>query len=77
MGDRGHNRHGPKRGRMPFGTEVGLGPGDIVLDAAQLPPHKRDTAAPPTFPPMSIVVKRSPVSSAELLFGKNDKCCIL
>ena len=24
---------------MPLGTEVGLGPGDIVLDGAQLPPE--------------------------------------
>jgi len=25
---------------MPLGTEVGLGPGNIVLDAAQLPHEK-------------------------------------
>jgi len=39
---------------MPLGTEVGLGPGDVVLHGAQLPP-KRGTA--PSFRPMSIVVK--------------------
>ena len=26
---------------MPLGTEVGLGPGDIVLDGDQLPPPQR------------------------------------
>jgi len=42
---------------MPFGTDVGLGPGHIVLDG--------DTALPaaPTFLPMSIVAKRSPISA--------------
>jgi len=30
---------------MPLGMEVGLGPGDIVLDGDPAPP-KRDTAAP-------------------------------
>ena len=30
---------------MPLGTEVGLGPGDIVLDGAQLP-HKKGHARP-------------------------------
>ena len=49
---------------MPLGTEVGLGPGDIVLDAAQLPPEVNA----PNFRPMSIVAKRSPISAtAELL----------
>ena len=44
---------------MPLGTEVGLGPGDIVLDG---------DPAPPTFQPMSIVAKQSLISAtAELL----------
>jgi len=44
---------------MPLGTEVGLGPGDIVLDGSP---------APPTFRPMSIVAKWSLISAtAELL----------
>jgi len=30
--------------RMPLGTEVGLGPGDIVLDGDPAPPMKRGTA---------------------------------
>ena len=31
---------------MPLGTEVHLGPGDTVLDGAQLPPPGKGTAAP-------------------------------
>jgi len=42
---------------MPLGTEVGLGPCDIVLDGDPAPPQKGGTAAP-TFRPMSIVAKR-------------------
>jgi len=52
--------------RLPLGTEVGLGPGNIVLDGGPAPPsQKRDTA--PNFRPISIVAKRSPISAtAEL-----------
>jgi len=50
---------------VPLGTEVGLGPGDIVSDPA--PPWKGNTAAP-IFRPMSIAAKRSLISTtAELL----------
>jgi len=35
--------------KMPIGTKVGLGPGHIVLDGAQLP--QRGTAPPPIFGP--------------------------
>jgi len=45
--------------KMPFGTEVGLGPSHIVLDgdAARSPsPHKR--AQSPNFRSLSIVAKR-------------------
>jgi len=53
--------------KMSLGTAVGLGPGDIVLDRNQLPPTDRGITAP-TFRPMSIVAKRSPISAtAELL----------
>ena len=45
--------------KMPLGTEVGLGPGDIALDGDPVP-HEEGTAAP-TFPPMSIVAKRWPI----------------
>jgi len=51
---------------MPLGPEVGLDPGDIVLDgdSASL---KRGHSTP-SFQPMSIVAKRSPISAtAELL----------
>jgi len=46
---------------MPLGMEVGLGLGDIVLDGDPAPPE-RGTAAP-SFRPMSIVAKRSPISA--------------
>ena len=47
---------------MPLGKEVGLGAGDIVLDGNQAPPQK--SAAAPSFRPMSIAAKRSPISAA-------------
>ena len=51
---------------MPLGTEVGFGPGDIVLDWVQLPLAKKSTV--PNFRPVFIVAKRSPISAtAELL----------
>jgi len=55
--------------KMSLGMEVSLSPGDKMLDRhAALPLAERGTAAP-TFRPMSIVAKRSPISaSAELLF---------
>jgi len=40
--------------KMPLGVEVGLRPGDIVLDGDQLS-QKGTHAAAPTFRPMSIV----------------------
>jgi len=40
---------------MPLGMEVGLGPGDFVLDGVVAPPK---AAQPPSFRPMSIVAKR-------------------
>jgi len=54
--------------KVPLGTEVGLGPGDIVLDGDPAPsPTERGTAAS-TFWPMSFVAKRSPISAtAELV----------
>jgi len=35
--------------RMPLGTEVGLGPADIVLDGDPAPPTQMGTAALPNF----------------------------
>jgi len=53
---------------MPLGTEVGLGPGDIVLDGDRASPTKGAQQPPPHFQPMSIVAKRSLISAtAELL----------
>jgi len=46
---------------MPLGTEVGIGPGHMVLygDAASPPlPRKGGGRAAPNFRPMSIVAKR-------------------
>jgi len=40
---------------MPFGTEIDLGPGHIVLDGDPAPLPKKDTV--PNFWPMSIVAK--------------------
>jgi len=37
---------------MPLGTEVVLGPGDILLDGDTAPPKREQ---PPNFRPMSIV----------------------
>jgi len=34
---------------MPLGKEVGLGPGDVVLDGDPPLPTDRGTAAPPHF----------------------------
>jgi len=49
--------------KMPLGKEIGLGPGNIVLDGDPAP-----TAAPPHFQPMPIVTKWSPIAAtAELL----------
>jgi len=53
---------------MPLGTEVGLGPGHIVLDGEPALPSPKKGTLPPNFRPMSIVAKRSPISAtAELL----------
>jgi len=45
---------------MPLGTELGLGPGDIVLDGGPAPPKGH---TPPNFRPMSIVAERSSISA--------------
>ena len=44
--------------KMPFGTEVGFGPGHIVLDGDPSPPERGTAAPPPYFRPMFIVAKR-------------------
>ena len=59
---------------MPLGTEVDLGPGDIVRWGPSSP---LKGTQPPTFRPMSIVAKRSPISAtAQLLvmgMGETDE----
>jgi len=42
---------------MPLGTEVGLGPDDIVLDGDPVPLPKKGAEPPPKFRPMSIAAK--------------------
>jgi len=37
--------------RIPLGTEVGLSPGDIVIDGAQLLPRLKGHSPPPNFGP--------------------------
>jgi len=55
---------------MPLGTEVGLGPGHIVLDGDPVGRQRRLQQPLPTFRPASIVAKRPPISAtAELLFN--------
>ena len=44
--------------KMPLGMEVGLGPGDFVLNGDPATPEKRAHSLTPNFWPMSIVVKR-------------------
>ena len=57
--------------KMPLGTQVGLGPGHIVLEwDPALPPRKRHSSPP--FRSMSIVAKRLFISAtAELLYTKH------
>jgi len=53
---------------MPLGTEVGLGPGHIVLDGDPAPAKG---AQPRNFRLVSLVAKRSPISAtAEHLFAR-------
>jgi len=57
--------------KMPLGRQVGLGPGDIVLDRTQLPLKGHS----PTFRPMFDVAKRSPISAtAEHLLTELTIC---
>jgi len=47
--------------KMKLGTQVGLGPGHIMLDGDPAPSPKKGTQ-PPNFRPMSVVAKRLDVS---------------
>jgi len=52
--------------KMPLGMELGIGPGDIVLDGDPAPPQKGGTA--PNFRTMSIVAKRLDGSTCHLVW---------
>jgi len=54
---------------MKLGREVGLSPGDFVLDVGpSWPAPPQMGHSPSNFPSMSIVAKRSPIlATAELL----------
>ena len=45
--------------KMPLGTEVGVGQGDIVLDGDAASPKRGHST--PTFRPMSVVAQRLPI----------------
>jgi len=52
--------------KVKLGTEVGLGPGHIVLDGDAAPPSKRDIAL--QFSAMSVVAKRLDGSRCQLVW---------
>jgi len=49
--------------RIPLGAEVGLGPGDIVLDGDPAPPTEIRGTAAPTFRPTAL----TPIPQARIL----------
>jgi len=51
---------------MKLGTEVGLGPGDIVLDGDPAIPERAQSPLP-NFLPMSVVAKRMDGSRCDLV----------
>jgi len=53
---------------MPLGMEVGLSPGDIVLDGHLAPPSPQKMAQPPNFWPMYVVTKRLYISRYHLVW---------
>ena len=52
--------------KVPLGTEVGFGPGDIVLDGDPAPPPQKGFQQPPLFGPCLSLSDSRP--TAELLF---------
>jgi len=44
--------------KMSLGMELGLGPGDFVLDGDPALPPQKGAEPPPNFQPMLIVAKR-------------------
>jgi len=58
---------------IPLGTEVGLGPSDIIFDGDSAPPMEKDRAAP-TFWPKSIAAKWSSISATGALWQCELSC---
>jgi len=53
---------------MPLGKEVGLGPGHFELDGDPVGTQRHPQQPLPTFRPMSIAAKRSPISATAEIF---------
>ena len=60
---------------MPLGMDVGLSPGDFVLDGNPAPYPKRG-GAPPDFRPKSIVAKRLHGSRCHLVRRRPTRHCV-
>ena len=57
--------------------EVSFGPSHIVLDGDPAPPSPKGAQQPPSFRPMSIMAKRSPISAtAELVSVSVTSCSV-
>jgi len=56
--------------KMPLDMEVGLGPGDFVLDWDSAPPRKKWHSPLPNFWPMSLVAKQLDGCRCHLIRGK-------
>ena len=54
--------------KMPLGKEVGLSPGDFVLDGVPAPSPKRGRSPLPNFRPTSIAAKRLDASRCHLVW---------
>ena len=54
--------------KLVLGTEVGLSPGDFVLDGDSVPFPKSGRSPLPNFRPISIVVKRLDASKCHLVW---------
>jgi len=54
--------------KTPLGTEVDLGPGQIVLDGDPAPPPPKGAQQPPFFGPCLLWPRSTISATAELLF---------